>query len=122
MLITREANGRWTLTPWANVCYKFLNRLKLLIPTAIKNKSFGKIPFVKNNYFISLMVTLHRLWWHYYFATAFTVLIIGYLIYTYGTYRRGALGFSVFRFLPFFLRQLRFFGFVVRCGFRVFRF
>ena len=30
--------------------------------------------------------------------------------------------FSVFRFLPFFLRQLRFFGFVVRCGFRVFRF
>ena len=83
MLIAREANGRWTLTPWANVCYKFLNRLKLLIPTVIKKKFFGKIPFVKNNYFISLMVTLHRLGWHYYFATAFTVLIIGYLIYTY---------------------------------------
>ena len=97
MLIAREANGRWTLTPWANVCYKFLNRLKLLIPTVIKNKSFGKILFVKNNYFISLMVTLHRLWWHYYFATAFTVLIIGYLIYTYiqegGV---GIFGFSVF--------------------------
>ena len=23
MLIAREANGRWTLTPWANVCYSW---------------------------------------------------------------------------------------------------
>ena len=76
--------GKWPLDFNAlGKCMLFPNHPKPLITTVIKDKSFGKILFVKNNYFISLMVTLHRLWWHYYFATAFTVLIIGYLIYTY---------------------------------------